>query len=121
MPHKDLPVPQDDTFPGGLGLITMDPESHCMLVEQRAQARDHVSGNACLAPVLAPRNCRGIHSTRDEAPGLLAYVAPSREAHHSPDLFHGQHALVKAVSGPMATTERAAQKAVTEAKEQRER
>ena len=43
------------------------------------------------------------------------------EAHHSPDLFHVQHELVKAVSGPMATKERAAHKAVTEAKEQLER
>ncbi len=43
------------------------------------------------------------------------------EAHHSPDLFHVQHELVKAVSGPMATKERAADKAVTEATEQLER
>ena len=42
-------------------------------------------------------------------------------AHHSPDLFHVQHELVKAVSGPMATKERAAHKAVTEATEQLER
>jgi hypothetical protein len=32
-------------------------------------------------------------------------------AHHLPDLFHVQHNLVKAVSGPMGTKERAAQKA----------
>src|SRR5262249_37670712 len=40
---------------------------------------------------------------------------------HSPALFHVQHELVKAVSGPMATKERAAYKAVTEAKAQLER
>ena len=40
------------------------------------------------------------------------------EAHHSPDVFHVQHELVKAVSGPMATKERAAHKAVIEAQEQ---
>src|SRR6266567_767149 len=43
------------------------------------------------------------------------------QAHHSPDLFHVQHELVKAVSGPMATKERAALKAVTEATAQLER
>ena len=43
------------------------------------------------------------------------------EAHHSPDLFHVQHELVKAVSGPLATKERAAHKAVHEATEQLER
>jgi hypothetical protein len=40
--------------------------------------------------------------------------------HHSPDLFHVQHELVKAVSGPMATKERAAHKALSEAREQLE-
>jgi hypothetical protein len=74
-----------------------------------------------MAPALAPLNCRVIQSTSDEAPGLLAYVEHYLEAHHSPDLFHGQHELVKAVSGPMATKERAAQKAISEATEQLER
>ena len=62
-----------------------------------------------------------IQSTSDEAPGLLAYGEPSLEAHHSPDLFHVQHELVKAVSGSMATQERAAEKAVSEATAQLER
>ena len=51
----------------------------------------------------------------------MAYVEHYLEAHHSPDLFHVQHELVKAVSGPMATKARAAHKAVTEAREQLER
>jgi hypothetical protein len=74
-----------------------------------------------MAPALTQFNCRVIQSTSDEAPGLLAYVEHYLEAHHSPDLFHVQHELVKAVSGPMATKERAAQKAVSEATEQLER
>ena len=121
MPRKDLTVTQDETFTGGLCLITMDPESNFLIVEQLAQARDHVSWHACMAPALAQLNCRVIQSTSDEAPGLLAYVEHYLEAHHSPDLFHVQHELVKAVSGPMATKERAAHKAVTEAQEQLER
>jgi Family of unknown function (DUF6399) len=121
MPRKDLTVTQDETFTGGLCLITMDPESNFILVEQLAQARDQVSWNECMAPALAQLNCRVIQSTSDEAPGLLAYVEHYLEAHHSPDLFHVQHELVKAVSGPMATKERATHKAITEAKEQLER
>src|SRR5438093_8149258 len=118
MPRKDLTVTQDETFTGGLCLITMDPESNCILLEQLAQARDQTSWNEWMAPALAQFNCRVIQSTSDEAPGLLAYVAHYLEAHHSPDLFHVQHELVKAVSAPMATKERAATKAATEAREQ---
>jgi Family of unknown function (DUF6399) len=121
MPRKDLTVTQDETFTGGLCLITMDPESNFIIVEQLAQARDQASWNEWMAPALAQLNCQVIQSTSDEAPGLLAYVEHYLEAHHSPDLFHVQHELVKAVSGPMATKERAAHKAVTEAREQLER
>jgi Family of unknown function (DUF6399) len=120
MPHKDLTVTQDETFTGGLCLITMDPESNFIILEQLAQARDQASWHEHMVPALAQLNCRVIQSTSDEAPGLLAYVEHYLEAHHSPDLFHVQHELVKAVSGPMATKERAAYKAVTEAREQLE-
>jgi hypothetical protein len=113
MPHKDLTVTQDETFTGGLCLITMDPESNFIILEQLAQARDQTTWDDLMAPALAPLNCRVIQSTSDEAPGLLAYVEHYLEAHHSPDLFHVQHELVKAVSGPMAAKERAAHKAVT--------
>jgi hypothetical protein len=121
MPHKDLTVTQDETFTGGLCLITIDPDSNFILLEQLAQARDQVSWNDAMAPALAKFNCRVIQSTSDEAPGLLAYVEHYLEAHHSPDVFHVQHELVKAVSGPMATKERAAYKAVIEAQEQLQR
>ena len=121
MPRKDLTVTQDETFTGGLCLITMDPESNFIILEQLAQARDQASWNEWMAPALAQLNCQVIQSTSDEAPGLLAYGEHYLEAHHSPDLFHVQHELVKAVSGPMATKERAAHRAVTEAREQLER
>src|SRR5262249_28477336 len=121
MPQKDLTVTQDETFTGGLCLITMDPESNFIIVEQRAQARDQTTWDDLMAPALAPLKCRVIQSTSDEAPGLLAYVEHYLEAHHSPDLFHVQHELIKAVSGPMATKERAAHKAISEATEQLER
>jgi len=120
MPHKALTVTQDETFTGGLCLITMDPESNFIIVEQLAQARDQASWHEHMGPALAQLNCRVIQSTSDEASGLLAYVEHYLEAHHSPDLFHVQHELVKAVSGPLATKERAAYKAATEAREQLE-
>ena len=121
MPQKDITLTKDETFTGGLCLIGMEPVSNFIILEQPAQARDQVSWNDAMAPALAQLNCRVIQSTSDEAPGLLAYVEHYLQAHHSPDLFHVQHELVKAVSGPMATKERAAHKAVTEAQEQLER
>src|SRR5882724_3227074 len=120
MPRKAITVTQDETLTGGLCLVTMDPDSNCILLEPLAQTRDQASWNACMAPALAQLNCQVMQSTSDEAPGLFASVEHSLEAHHSPDLFHVQHALSKAVSAPMATKERAAHKVVGEARAQLE-
>jgi hypothetical protein len=118
MSHKDITVTQDETLTGGLCLVGSEPVSNCIILEQLAQRRDQAAWNALMAPALAQLNCRVMQSTSDEAPGLLAYVAHHLEAHHSPDVFHVQHELSKAVCAPMATKERAAHQAATEAQEQ---
>jgi hypothetical protein len=118
MPRKVITVTQDETFTGGLCLVASDPVSNLIILEQLAQARDQTTWNELMAPALATLNCEVIQSTSDEAPGILADVEHQLGAHHSPDLFHVQHELSKAVCAPLATKERAADKARTEAKEQ---
>jgi DNA-binding XRE family transcriptional regulator len=117
MPRKDITVTQDETFTGGLCLVGSEPVSNFIILEQLALARDHTTWHALMAPALAALNCQVIQSTSDEAPGLLAYVEHHLGAHHSPDIFHVQHELVKAVSGPLATKQRAAIKAATAAQQ----
>ena len=46
MPRKAITVTQDETFTGGLCLVTMDPESNFIILEQLAQTRDQASWNA---------------------------------------------------------------------------
>jgi hypothetical protein len=117
MPRKAITLTQDETFTGGLCLVGTEPVSNFIILEQLAQARDQATWNELMAPALAELNCQVLQSTSDEAPGLLAYVEHHLGAHHSPDLFHVQHELSKAVCAPMATKERAAHKAVSEAQE----
>jgi Family of unknown function (DUF6399) len=117
MPRPDITVTQDETCTGGLCLVGSEPVSHVILVEQLAQRRDQAAWNARMAPALAQLNGQVMQSTSAEAPGLSASVVHHLEAHHSPDVFHVPHALSKAVCAPMATTERAAHKAATEAQE----
>ena len=120
MPAKDITLAKDETFTGGLCLVAAEPKSNYIVLEQAAQGRDQDTWNTLMEKALAGLNCQVIQSTSDEAPGLLAYVAHHLGAHHSPDVFHVQHELVKAVSGPMATKQRAAAKAATEAQERLE-
>jgi hypothetical protein len=117
MPAKAITLTQDETFTGGLCLVGIEPVSHSMVLEQGAPARDHDTWHTLMEQALAGLNCRVIPSTSDEAPGLFAYVAHHLGAHHSPDLFHGQHALCKAVSAPMAAKQRAAAKALAKGEE----
>jgi hypothetical protein len=70
MPRKTIPVTQDETCTGGLCLVTMDPASNFIILEQLAQTREQASGHECMAPALAQLNCQVIPSTSDEAPGL---------------------------------------------------
>ena len=110
---KAITLAKDETFTGGLCLVAIEPKSDYILLEQAAPGRDQDTWHALMEQALAGLNCQVIQSTSDEAPGLLAYVAHHLGAHHSPDLFHVQHELVKAVSGPMAAKQRAAAKAAT--------
>ena len=118
MPRKVITMTQDETFTGGLCLVAAEPVSNFIILEQLAQARDQDTWNDLMAPALAQLNGEVIQSTSDEAPGILAYVEHQLGAHHSPDLFHVQHELSKAVCAPLATKERAAHKARTEVQEQ---
>ena len=115
MPAKAITLAKDETFTGGLCLVATEPVSNYIVLEQAAHARDHDTWQGLMEQALAGLNCQVIQSTSDEAPGLLAYVEHHLGAHHSPDLFHVQHELVKAVSGALATKQRAAGKAATEA------
>lgn len=117
MPPKDITLTQDETFTGGLCLVGIEPVSNYILLEQAAQARDHDTWHTLMEQALAGLDCRVIQSTSDEAPGLLAYVEQHLGAHHSPDLFHVQHELSKAVAAPLAVKQRASAKAVAQAEE----
>jgi hypothetical protein len=118
MPAKDITLTQDETFTGGLCLMGIEPVSNYILLEHTAEARDQDIWNELMASALASLKCNVIQSTSDEAPGLLAYVEHHLGGHHSPDLFHMQHELSKAVAAPMALKQRAADKAMVTAEEQ---
>jgi hypothetical protein len=117
MPAKEITMTQDETFTGGLCLVGIEPVSNYILLEQAAQARDQDTWQELMEQALSGLNCKVIQSTSDEAPGLLAYVEHHLGAHHSPDVFHVQHELSKAVSAPMAVKQRAAEKAAVKAQE----
>jgi hypothetical protein len=117
MTLKDITMTQDETWTGGLCLVAIETVSNYILLEQTAEARDHDTWRELMSSALAPLKRNVIQSISDEAPELLAYVEHHLGAHHSPDLFHVQHELIKAVAAPMVVKQRAAEKALTTAEE----
>jgi len=115
MPQKDITVAQDETFTGGLTLVAIEPESGFIILEDTSKTRDAAAWKTAMDRASADLKCNIIQSTSDEGTGLVAYAENLLGANHSPDLFHVQQELTRAVSPPIAAKIRAAEKAAGEA------
>jgi hypothetical protein len=62
-----------------------------------------------------------VQSTSDEGKGLLCHVQEELGVHHSPDVFHVQHELVKGTSGALASKKRQAEEVLVQAAKQASR
>lgn len=120
MPAKAIPLVQDETWSGGLCLVAREPKSNDIILAQAAQGRAQDPWHTLMERARAGLTGQVSQSPSDAAPGLWAYGEPHLGAHHSPDLFHVQQELGKAVSGPLAPKPRAASQAAREAQARRE-
>jgi hypothetical protein len=102
MPRKTLTVCPDENFHGQQAcLVAVEPRSNFLLLEAYHPRRDGDSWTAALKQALAGLPVEVVQVTSDQAKGLLALAHDGLEAQHSPDLFHGQRDLSRAVSGAL--------------------
>jgi hypothetical protein len=120
MASKRITVCEDETFHPAVCLVAMEPVSNFILLETYAQRRDEESWNAALKGALGDLPVQVIQSTSDEGKGLLAHVRKGLGAHHSPDVFHVQHELCRAVSAGLSAQVRRAEQSVTQAQAEAE-
>jgi transcriptional regulator with XRE-family HTH domain len=114
MPKKDITVAQDETFTGGLTLVAIEPVSNYIILETESEKRDAESWDAKMKEKLDHLPVSIVQSTSDEGTGILSYVANILGAHHSPDVFHVQQSLSRAVSAAISSKLRSAEKAEKE-------
>jgi hypothetical protein len=109
MPPREIAVAEDETYRPGLCLVALEPVSGFLLVERHAQRRDQASWDQALREGLhgLPVTVRQVVS--DQAKGLLAHARHGLGVPHSPDLFHAQHELSRAVGPALAAQTRKAQ------------
>jgi len=112
---KQITVCEDETFHPETCLVAIEPVSNFILLEQYAEDRKADTWTEALAEATQGLPVEVIQSTSDEGRGLLHHVKTDLGIHHSPDLFHVQHELVKGTSGALASKVRQATQAVEKA------
>ena len=105
MERKRITVCEDETFLSeDICLVAMEPVSGFLLLEDYASQRDAETWNTAMADGTAGLNVEVIQSTADEA-SALARHAKDMSAEHSPDLFHVQNEVNRAMALPLLRNE----------------
>ena len=123
MAPQKITVCQDETFHPETCLVAIEPVSNFILLEQYSANRKAETWTSAMRDAIGTMPVEVIQSTSDEGRGILHHVKEALGAHHSPDVFHVQHELVKgtsvALSGQTRRAEQALEKAVKEESVQR--
>ena len=117
MRAKQITVCEDETFHPEVCLVAIEPVSNFILLEQYADNRQAMTWSGAMEEATEGLRVEIVQSTSDEGKGLLRHVEVDLGVHHSPDVFHVQHEVVKGISGALASKERKARRALTKARE----
>lgn len=116
MPKKDITCCADETFfPDRMVLVMMDPDSNFILSEETEEKRDTETWESVGAAACKDLNVKIIQLTSDEAKGLTSYALKVLGAHKSPDLFHVQQEIGKAVASHVGRKITQTKKAIEQA------
>ena len=110
-PARTISACLDENFHGvQTCLVAVEPVSNFLLPEAYHDCRDGPTWTAALNEALRDLPVQVVQVTGDQAKGLIACARDGLEAHHSPDLFHGQRELSRAVALPLQRQTEAAAK-----------
>lgn len=112
MAPRSIALCQDETFHPEICLVGIEPVSNFIVLERYAPDRTAVRWTQALEQALNGLPVEVIEVTSDAAKGLCRHVKVDLGAHSSPDLFHVQHEVAKAMSLNLARQVNAAQQAL---------
>ena len=111
MAPREVTVAEDETYHPACCLVALDADAGFLLVEKYAAGRDQASWDAALAEGLAGLPAVTVRQVvGDCAAGLVAHAEAGLGVPHSPDLFHAQHELTKALAPALAAQTRQARR-----------
>jgi hypothetical protein len=109
---------EDETFFAEMVLVAIEALSDYVLVERPAEQRDAATWNTALKEQLEGLPVKVVGVTADRATGIAAHVQQSFGLEVTPDVFHVQHDVSKAVAAPLASRVRAAEEHFQQVREQ---
>lgn len=117
MPQKEITVCQDETFHPETCLVAIEPVSNFILLEKYADSRKASEWTKAMEEATRGLPVTVVQSTSDEGKGILHHVKTDLGAHHSPDVFHVQHEIVKGTSAVLAGKKKKTGKLLEQASE----
>jgi transcriptional regulator with XRE-family HTH domain len=115
MEQKEITVCQDETFHPETCLVAIEPVSNFILLEKYSESRKSEDWTASMKEALEGLPVEIVQSVSDEGSGILHHVKKELGAHHSPDVFHVQHEIVKGTSAALAAKTECAMQALDKA------
>ena len=102
MKPKEITVCEDETFHPENCLVAIEPNANFILLEKYSGGRKGSEWTEAMHKAINELPVKIIQSISDEGKGILHHVKKGLGVHHSPDIFHIQHEIVKGTSGPLA-------------------
>jgi len=101
MPEKKITLCEDETFHPDICMVAIAAISNFIILEEYAENREGETWNKMVSKAIEELPVKVIQVTSDEAKGLINHTEKGLGAHHSPDLFHVSHEIVKGTSGAL--------------------
>ena len=108
-------IPDEHFHSGKPCLVGLEPLSGFILVECYRDRRDAATGKEAIGQGTAGMAVEVVQMTSDEARALICLAEKGFEAAHSPDLFHGQHEMLKPLLLPLSRPIQQAEKELQKA------
>lgn len=102
MPAKKIALCEDETFHPEVCLVSMEPLSRFIVLEQYADNRESATWDRVVAKALEDLPVEVVQVVSDEGRALIHHVTQGLKAHHSSDCFHVSHEIAKGTSGALA-------------------
>ncbi len=115
---KKISVCQDETFHPETCLVAIEPVSNFILLEKYSDGRSSEDWTKAMNEATEGLPTEIVQSVSDEGRGIVHHVKNELGAHHSSDVFHVQHEVVKGTGGALAGKTARAGKSLEKASEE---